>query len=262
MLRRSAPVLNNTPQIVPDDLSTRSLSEGSVVDQNAQKNMNKDKRKKSNPLSFKKFNSKKPPKTAPLAPIAEKREHALLVATRNLNIDSIKFHLSFNTFNPNKPRDEFGNTAFHIIAAQKTRLNSSTEKDVEEKIKTIIAILHIFLKDPRTDFSIVNNAGSTPRDLFSSDLDAIFRAMSFSRCWLNKAVNTYAEELKDAFSCGSISPKVIEEMAQNIISELKNIEASQTEDRALPIESRLPADLTIYFIEQMLKARLDYITNN
>src|SRR5438045_3601145 len=102
VLRCSAPVLVNPAEIVPGDLSKRSLSEGTP--------------KKTNYFKRKKSNSKKPQIPA-LAPIAEKPEHGLLAATRNLNIDLIKFYLSSNSFNPNKPRDQFGNTAFHIIAA-------------------------------------------------------------------------------------------------------------------------------------------------
>lgn len=261
-LRRSAPILNNLEKIAPDDLSKRSLSEGSAM--NFTPSTNSEKRRKSNPLSFKQFSGKKTPKTIPLAPISETFEHGFLSATRNLNIDLIKFYLSSNSFNPNKPRDEFGNTAFHIIAAKKTKLHSSTEEDTKDKIKTATTIIDIFLKDYRTDFSIVNNAGSTPRELFSSNLDIIFRQMSFLRCSLNTAVNKYAKKLKNAFSSGFISPEVIEEAAQHIIGELKDIEASQSQskDRALPSESRLPVDLTIYSVEQMLLTRLNYITND
>jgi len=247
---RSAPI--HSSPIVTENFPTKSLSDSSVNPSNKKKH------------GYSPLNIRSKKKTSPttLAPIAEKLEHGLLTATRNLNIDLIKFYLSGSSFNPNKPKDRLGNTAFHIIAAQKNQLDSSTEENVEEKFKTANAIIDLFLKDFRTDFSIKNNAGSTPRELLSSKQDTILRMICFSRCSLNTFVNKYAKKLKNAYSCGSISPEVIEGAIQQIIGELKGIEASQQEDRALPSESRFPAYATIYFIEQMLLAQLNYITND
>lgn len=257
LLRRSAPVLNNSPQIVHDTLSTKSLS-----DSNVNTSKNDDKKKKKSGYSPLKIRHKKKLSPTPLAPIAEKAEHGLLTGARDLRIDLVKFYLSINTFNPNKPRDQFGNTAFHIIAAKKNKLHSSTEENVEEKMRTATAIIDLFLKDYRTDFSIMNNAGSTPRELLSSDQDTILRAIFFSRCSLNIFVNKYAEKLKNAFSRGFISPEVIEGTIQKIIGKLKDIEESQQKDRSLPTESRFSANTTMYFMEQMLLSRLGYITND
>ena len=106
------------------------------------------------------------------------------------------------------------------------------------------------------------SAYSEPCSECVDSMDILFRRISFARCSLNISVNKYAGKLKNAYLCGSISPEVIEGTVQQIVDKSKDVEASQQQDRILPSESRLPVNVTIYFIEQMLLARLNYITND
>ena len=196
----------------------------------------------------------------------EEAEHGFISATRTLNVSLIQFYLSGNSFNPNRFRDnKCGNTVLHIIAGKKNKLNSSIDAKLIEPNKIATLIMNIFLEDYRTDFSMLNRAGSTPRDLLGKkeDSDDInWRRRFFARCSLNTLVNQFAMKIKNYYQYGSISQQVIEATIQQIIDKSIAIEQAQEEDRVLPAESRLPAYATKNFIQQMLLFRLESITNN
>lgn len=195
-----------------------------------------------------------------------KVEHGFIVATRTLNTPLIQFYLSGKSFNPNKIKDaKYGNTVLHVIAGTKSKLDLGTNPELIEQNKIIDSIINIFLQDYRTDFSLLNNARSTPRDLLPNKTDdhIKWRMMFFARCSLNILINNTALKLKNAFIWGSISPDVIDASVQSIIKRSLDIEQQQEEEgRILPSASRLPSYATKEFITEMLMFQLDFVANN
>lgn len=210
-------------------------------------------------------------------------EHSLIVAARNKDYNTIRFHLSNRYFNPNIQNLEL-NTPLHEAAINKDA-----------------AAVQLFLNDPRIDASIRNIHHKTARDMVDlSQVNSLIntakndiksgniedakrnlihlqnredqlielRRTMFARITLDIMTTQECAIIKPVYQQGLITAQLINETIEKIKAKIRAIEKKQETseddetDRNLPASALFPPYATDNFIMDMIFFRMNLHTTD